>query len=52
MTHEEWLDWQRKDIAVFYRGINITNRIGLCVCKDCIQHVKDDIDKELANNCA
>ncbi len=48
MNHKEWLSWMRPGIKIYYKGIDITDRVGLCVCKDCIQNVKNEIDIEEA----
>lgn len=47
MDHKEWLNWQRQGIKVLYKNIDITDKIGLCICRDCIGTVKIDIDKSI-----
>ena len=37
----------KKDIKVLYKGVDITDDIGLCVCNNCIQHIKDAVDEQL-----
>ena len=37
-------DSKRKHITVFYKGVEITDKIGLCVCDDCTEHIRKVID--------
>jgi len=40
-------DWLKKDIKVFYKGVDITEHVGTCVCRHCLKKVRASIDKDL-----
>ena len=49
-------DWMREHITVQYKGIDITDRIGLCVCNNCTADIRKEVDDLLErsdnNDCA
>ena len=49
-THQDWLKKMRPHITIFYKGINITEKVGLCVCKNCIGGLMQKMDEEICLN--
>ena len=45
--------WNKKHRQVLYKGVDITDKIGLCICDECTEQIRSEIDallkaKELA----
>ena len=36
--------WNKEHIQVLYRGVDITDKIGLCVCDECTSTVRGSVD--------
>ena len=41
--------WNKEHLQVLYKGIDITDEIGLCVCHNCTDHVREKVDALLKN---
>ena len=39
--------WQKEHMSVTYKGVNITDEIGLCICEECTKKIRAHVDKEL-----
>lgn len=42
--------FEKTHMQVIYKGIDITDKIGLCVCEECTKSIREKIDLELKNN--
>lgn len=42
--------WNKEHIKVTYRGVDITDDMGLCVCNDCTKAIRKQVDALLKNN--
>lgn len=39
--------WMKEHMNVTYKGVNITDEIGLCICEECTKKIRAHVDKEL-----
>ena len=36
--------WNKKHIQVLYRGVDITDKMGLCICEECTNTLRGSVD--------